>query len=496
MGSVGRILLIVLIVLLAGCGGASPSTTAGTMTETPTRTTGPAPTATPTETPTSDISTQSIDANCSDVPGDVTASFLAPSGTRLTGWSLSDRAAKLGPGPGDEVSATYRRADGLKVYVEINKFETVQAAVEQSHKYENITRFQVSLQHGRFTWALQTYRENASALTIVSDGAQEASFQLLSSVSTGTYGLSSDCLAKLAVVTPPDSPHVTVLSTPTTTETPSSPDENAYQVTIIEVVDGDTMDIRYQNGSMDTIRLLGVDTPEVHVKTDPSEFEGVPSNEAGRNWLRDWGHKASEFARTEVLGDEVRIVVDARADHRGSYGRLLVYLVEDGKSLNLALIKQGYARMYDSSFSKRVQYRTVEEAAQNNDVGLWGFESKATSTPTGNGDRETLNVALIHEDAEGNDHENENNEYVSFENTGDAPIDLSGWVVRDEAGHTYRFPDGFTLEAGDTVTLYTGRGSNSDSSLYWGSDSAIWNNGGDTIFVENSDGELVLQESY
>ena len=33
-------------------------------------------------------------------------------------------------------------------------------------------------------------------------------------------------------------------------------------VTVTDVVDGDTLDIRYENGSTDTVRLLWIDTPE------------------------------------------------------------------------------------------------------------------------------------------------------------------------------------------------------------------------------------------
>ncbi|MGA9399647.1 thermonuclease family protein [Haladaptatus sp.] len=37
---------------------------------------------------------------------------------------------------------------------------------------------------------------------------------------------------------------------------------DSEQVTVTDVVDGDTLDIQYSNGSTDTVRLLGVDTPE------------------------------------------------------------------------------------------------------------------------------------------------------------------------------------------------------------------------------------------
>ena len=107
-----------------------------------------------------------------------------------------------------------------------------------------------------------------------------------------------------------------------------------------------------------------------------------------------------------------------------------------------------------------------------------------------------LEVATINADAEGDDGENLNDEYVVFENTGDEPVDLSGWTVEDEAAHSYEFPQGFTLDAGATVTLRTGSGTDTDTELYWGSGSPIWNNAGDTVILSNADGEHVLEVSY
>ncbi|GAB3416905.1 lamin tail domain-containing protein [Haloparvum alkalitolerans] len=107
-----------------------------------------------------------------------------------------------------------------------------------------------------------------------------------------------------------------------------------------------------------------------------------------------------------------------------------------------------------------------------------------------------LEVAAINADAAGDDRENLNDEYVVFENTGDEAIDLSGWTVEDEAGHSYAFPDGFTLEAGARVTLRTGSGTDTDTDLYWGAGSPVWNNDGDTVILSDDDGERVLAVSY
>ena len=157
-----------------------------------------------------------------------------------------------------------------------------------------------------------------------------------------------------------------------------------WRVTVVRVVDGDTFEVRFPDGHTENVRLLGVDTPEVHVENDPAEFEGIPTTPDGHDWLRDWGHRASEFARTQLAGERVTIRTDAQADRRGSYGRLLVYVNQGGgKSFNLKLIQQGYARMYDSEFSRRSTFASAEATARRNDVGLWSYEAATTtSTPS------------------------------------------------------------------------------------------------------------------
>ncbi|WP_224270816.1 lamin tail domain-containing protein [Haloprofundus salinisoli] len=126
-------------------------------------------------------------------------------------------------------------------------------------------------------------------------------------------------------------------------------------------------------------------------------------------------------------------------------------------------------------------------------------DSTAETETTTDTDGETtaeLSLVTVRADAPGNDHQNTNGEYLVFENTGDEPLDVTGWTVEDDAGHTYTFPAGFTLAPNAQVTLYTGEGSNTDSELYWGSGSAVWNNGGDTIRVSDDAGTVVLEERY
>lgn len=298
-------------------------------------------------------------------------------------------------------------------------------------------------------------------------------------------------------------PTATATATPQTT-TQSGP-RTAWTVTVVDVVDGDTMDVRMPDGSIETVRLLGVDTPEGTVnEVSPDEWRNIPDSTSGRDWLVNWGDKASSYAEDRLSGEEIYIETDPEADRRGYYGRLLVYVYQSESSdtaFNKRLLDNGYARYYDSQFSKASVYSEAATQARSEEVGVWGFTgSSGGSGDSGGGSEDTsgssVEVVSIHEDAEGNDNENLNDEYVTFENTGSSSVEMTGWTVSDEADHVYRFPSGFTLDAGESVTLYTGSGSDSETELYWGQDSAVWNNGGDTVYLEDDGGNTVDTYEY
>jgi micrococcal nuclease len=271
-------------------------------------------------------------------------------------------------------------------------------------------------------------------------------------------------------------------------------------VTVTRVVDGDTMEVAYPNGTADTVRLLGVDTPEVHAENTPDEFEGVPETEAGRSCLRRWGERASSHAKERLTGEEVTLYFDASEGRRGYYGRLLVYIGHDGSNFNRDLIAEGFGRVYDSQFTAREAFYEAESTAQREGTGLWECATEApptgTATATAAGSTDgRLRVAIINADAAGNDNDNLNDEFVVLENTGESELTLSGWTVADTSGKRYTFGD-MTLAPGERVTLHTGSGTDTASDVYWGRGGAVWNNGGDTVTVRDAGGAVVAERSY
>ncbi|WP_336000858.1 lamin tail domain-containing protein [Halorientalis halophila] len=294
---------------------------------------------------------------------------------------------------------------------------------------------------------------------------------------------------------------------PDTQSAPEPPEDAdlaaSYPVTVTAVVDGDTIKIRFENGTQDTVRLLGVDTPETQSENDPAEFEGVPETEAGRSCLREAGHDATRTMTQRLLGERVTIGLDAESDGRGYYDRLLAYVYEDDENVNYRLVADGDGRVYDSQFTERATFDAAEQRARENGTGVWACATDSPPTPTpepiADGGEVTdgpLAVATIHEDAEGHDGQNLNDEYVVFENRGEETLDLSGWTVSDEADHRYMFADGTALAPDEQVTLRTGSGTNSGDTLYWGQSQPVWNNGGDTVTVRAANGTVMVREAY
>lgn len=154
----------------------------------------------------------------------------------------------------------------------------------------------------------------------------------------------------------------------------------------MRVVDGDTLEVEFASGETDTVRLVGVDTPETAEQyMNPSEYN-VPDTPQGRDWLLMWGDRASAFATEQLVGEQVQVVTDPESDERGGFGRLLAYIYHDGENFGKQLLERGLARVYtDGEFSLESEYLDIESTAQANNRGLWGFEgdtSTATPTPT------------------------------------------------------------------------------------------------------------------
>jgi micrococcal nuclease len=126
--------------------------------------------------------------------------------------------------------------------------------------------------------------------------------------------------------------------------------------TVLEVLDGDT--IRVARGrTVDTVRLLGVDTPETHHPTEP---------------VGCYGPEASAYTASRLTGREV--VLEGDVEGRDRYGRRLAYVVLGGRRFNDELLALGYARLLviEPNRAHAREMLRAELAARRDRAGLWG----------------------------------------------------------------------------------------------------------------------------
>jgi micrococcal nuclease len=131
----------------------------------------------------------------------------------------------------------------------------------------------------------------------------------------------------------------------------------SYRATVIATIDGDTIDVRFANGRVERVRILGADTPETK---DP------------RKPVQCYGPEASAYTHQQLARRAVRLETDD--EPRDKYGRLLAYVYLDGVRFDDALLRDGYARLLIIPPNTR-HARALAKAmldAQAARRGLWG----------------------------------------------------------------------------------------------------------------------------
>jgi micrococcal nuclease len=122
-----------------------------------------------------------------------------------------------------------------------------------------------------------------------------------------------------------------------------------FDATVRRVVDGDT--VRLVPGG--SARLIGVDSPEVHGRTEC------------------FGREASAFATRRLAGR--RVTVEVGAEPRDRYGRLLVYLYSGGRLFNDELVREGFATVMTiaPNDARASELRAASRMAHEQARGLW-----------------------------------------------------------------------------------------------------------------------------
>jgi len=128
---------------------------------------------------------------------------------------------------------------------------------------------------------------------------------------------------------------------------------------VISVTDGDTITVQTDLG-YETIRLIGIDTPEV-------DHTG-PDDEC-------YGEESKAFLSAMVKDKQVWLTFDAECEDH--FGRTLAYVhisVEVNGFIQRLLLRDGWASAYavDPNVSFRTLFESDQSEAQAADSGLWG----------------------------------------------------------------------------------------------------------------------------
>jgi micrococcal nuclease len=115
------------------------------------------------------------------------------------------------------------------------------------------------------------------------------------------------------------------------------------------------------NGHAETVRLIGVDTPEIKDPRKPVEH---------------FAREASQYTSRLLKEQRVRLEIQATPTSRDRYGRVLAYVFREKDNLlvNKEIILQGYGHAYTKypfDTARMEEFREVERSARVAKRGLW-----------------------------------------------------------------------------------------------------------------------------
>ena len=143
---------------------------------------------------------------------------------------------------------------------------------------------------------------------------------------------------------------------------PSQPSVNqasaGLPAVVERVIDGDTIIVRVQDKT-ETIRLLGIDTPEKAGGPRPAECFGAEAS-----------------ARlAELLPPQTPVLLRRDLESREQYSRLLAFVhrASDGLFLNLAMLEDGFATplFFAPNRSEEEPFTAAGDTARREWVGFW-----------------------------------------------------------------------------------------------------------------------------
>lgn len=236
---------------------------------------------------------------------------------------------------------------------------------------------------------------------------------------------------------------------------------SGVEVKVERIIDGDSLRV-LADGTELEVRLLGINAPELRTLADRETCAG----------------RAARSELDSLLGGGTVSMIEEGTDR---FGRTLAHLVVDGRPVEGAMVDSGWALALWSSEDPPLIER-MRDAAEA-ERGWWGSECGEAQV--------ALFVGETQVNAPGDDRERLNEEWVEIVNREPAPVELTGWTLRDETTSNRFALDGLTIDAGATIRFRTGTGDSDDKEVYLGEHFPVWSNRGETVLLVDADGMIV-----
>ncbi len=267
--------------------------------------------------------------------------------------------------------------------------------------------------------------------------------------------------------------------------------ENATPARVRRVLSGDTIVVQ-MDGDTETIRLRGIDAPEVagndgQKENDPSAF-GLDATRKMRQALRHKANTAGKFLAHQLRKQNAVMVQTTGKESDRLVG--YVFLKKGLPTLGRRIVRAGYARVdtgqYD--FQREAGYLRAQVQAMAQRRGVWSLLKHCQSPPTF--------FIGVHGNTSGTERLNLNDEYVLIGNISGNQHDLSDHRLTDNNNHDFMLPDGTALNPGESLVVRTGSGKDKRLELHRNMDGPVWNNEGDTVYLLDPEGTEIMKMNF
>ena len=146
----------------------------------------------------------------------------------------------------------------------------------------------------------------------------------------------------------------------------------ALSVTVMRVIDGGTIVVKYENGSRETFHLMGINVPQTTLsKVEPRQY-GYNDTADAHTFAFGVGKNAKQYTNRKLNRKQVQLMVGPeRINHEQRFGYLYTNRTDFGRQL----LARGYARVGDRTITKHSEYNDVEANARQRGIGIWSYNN-------------------------------------------------------------------------------------------------------------------------